>query len=57
LPFEACKERVAQRLKASIQARAPRQYFSILAGQAEIVRVDLKGAQTPLVDDGQEKPP
>jgi peptidyl-prolyl cis-trans isomerase C len=49
LPFEAVKERIAERLKASVEERALRQYVSILAGQAEVVGVDLRGAQTPLV--------
>jgi peptidyl-prolyl cis-trans isomerase C len=49
LPFETVKERVAERLKASVEERALRQYVSILAGQAEIVGVDLQGAPSPLV--------
>jgi len=49
LPFEVVMERIAAQLKASVEERALRQYVSILAGQAEIVGVDLQGAQTPLV--------
>jgi len=49
LPFEAVREQITERLKAGVEARALRQYVSILAGQAEIVGVDLRGAQTPLV--------
>jgi peptidyl-prolyl cis-trans isomerase C len=49
LPFEAVHERIGERLKAQVVERALRQYVSILAGQAEIVGVDLQGAQTPLV--------
>jgi peptidyl-prolyl cis-trans isomerase C len=49
LPFEAAREQIAARLKASVEERALRQYVSILAGQAEIVGVALQGAQTPLV--------
>lgn len=49
LPFEAVRERIAERLKAGVEERALRQYISILAGQAEIVGVDLQGARTPLV--------
>ncbi len=49
LPFEAVQEQIAERLKAGVEERALRQYVSILAGDAEIVGVDLKGAQTPLV--------
>lgn len=49
LPFEAVREQVAERLKASVEEKALWQYVSILAGQAEFVGVDLQGAQTPLV--------
>ncbi|MGO9684398.1 MAG: peptidylprolyl isomerase [Beijerinckiaceae bacterium] len=49
LPFEAVYERIAERLKAAVEERALRQYISILAGQAEIMGVDLQGAKTPLV--------
>jgi peptidyl-prolyl cis-trans isomerase C len=49
LPFEAVRERVAERLRQSVEARALRQYISVLAGQAEIVGVDLQGATSPLV--------
>jgi peptidyl-prolyl cis-trans isomerase C len=49
LPFAAAHDRVAERLKASVEERALRQYVSILAGEAEIVGADLQGAKTPLV--------
>lgn len=49
LPFETVREQIAERLRASVEERALRQYVSILAGQAEIVGVDLQGAHTPLV--------
>jgi peptidyl-prolyl cis-trans isomerase C len=49
LSFEAVREQIAERLKTSVEERALRQYVSILAGQADIVGVDLQGAQTPLV--------
>jgi len=49
LPFAAVREQIAARLKAEVEERALRQYVSILAGQAEIVGVDLQGATTPLV--------
>jgi peptidyl-prolyl cis-trans isomerase C len=49
LPFETVREQIAERLRASVEERALRQYVSILAGQAEISGVDLHGAQTPLV--------
>ena len=43
------REKLAERLKASVEEKALRQYVSILAGQAEFVGVDLQGTQTPLV--------
>ena len=49
LPFDAVRDRIAERLEASVEERALKQYVSILAGQAEVVGVDLAGAQTPLV--------
>jgi peptidyl-prolyl cis-trans isomerase C len=49
LPFEAVRDQIAERLKASVEERALKQYVSILAGQAEVVGVDLAGVQTPLV--------
>jgi peptidyl-prolyl cis-trans isomerase C len=49
LSFEAVRERISERLKAGVEDRALRQYVSILAGQAEIVGVELAGADTPLV--------
>ena len=48
-PFEAVRERIAERLAAAVEERAVRQYVSILAGQADVVGVDLQGAQIPLV--------
>jgi peptidyl-prolyl cis-trans isomerase C len=49
LPFEAICGRIAERLKTSVEARALRQYVSILAGAAELSGVDLKGATSPLL--------
>ena len=49
LPFDAVREQIADRLKANVEQRALRQYVSILAGQADVVGVDLQGVQTPLV--------
>jgi peptidyl-prolyl cis-trans isomerase C len=49
LSFEVVRERISERLKASVEERALRQYVSILAGQAEIVGVELAAADTPLV--------
>ena len=49
LSFEAVRERISERLKTGVEEHALRQYVSILAGQAEIVGVELAGADTPLV--------
>ena len=49
LPFETVRDQIAERLKASVEERALRQYVSILAGQAKIVGVDLAASETPLV--------
>jgi len=49
LPFEAVVGQIAERLKVSVEERALRQYVSILAGQAEIVGVELAGTETALV--------
>lgn len=49
LPLEAVRERIAERLRTSVEERALRQYVSILAGQAEIAGANLQGAVTPLV--------
>ena len=49
LPFDAVRDQISERLKAAVEERALRQYVSILAGQAEIVGVDLHAVATPLV--------
>ncbi len=49
LPFETIQAQIAERLKSTVEAQALRQYVSILAGQAEIAGVELKGTQIPLV--------
>jgi peptidyl-prolyl cis-trans isomerase C len=49
VPFEAVRGMIAERLKATVEERAMRQYISVLAGQAEIEGVDLNAAETPLV--------
>ncbi len=49
LPFEVVRDQIAERLKTAVEARALRQYVSILAGKAEIAGADILGAQTPLV--------
>jgi len=49
LPFEAVRDRVAERLKAGVEERALRQYVSILAGQAKVTGLDLRSATSLLV--------
>jgi peptidyl-prolyl cis-trans isomerase C len=49
LPYEVVRDRIAERLKATVEERALRQYVSFLAGQAEVQGVDLNAAPTPLV--------
>jgi peptidyl-prolyl cis-trans isomerase C len=49
LSIKTLEEQIAERLKASIKERTLRQFVSILVGQAEIMGVDLQGAETPLV--------
>ncbi len=49
LPFEMVHRRIAEQLEALVEGRAPCQYISILAGEAEIHGADLKSAPTPLV--------
>ena len=44
LPFEAVRDRIAERLKASVEELALRQYVSILAGQAKVTGLDLRSA-------------
>ena len=49
LPFELARDGIADRLKAIVEARALRQYVSVLAGGAVLEGVDLGAADTPLV--------
>ena len=49
LPFAAVRDRIADRLRASVEERALRQYVTILAGQAEIAGAHLERANSPLV--------
>lgn len=49
LPFEMIREKLAQYLTKQVRARALRQYLKILVGQADIQGIEMKGAQTPLV--------
>lgn len=49
LSFELARERIAERLRATVEERALRQYLSLLAGKAEISGVDLAASASPLV--------
>ncbi len=49
LPFEMVQERIAAYLEEHVRRRASAQYIALLAGRAEIVGIDLAGAETPLV--------
>ncbi len=49
LPFETVRDRIAERLRVSVEEQALRQYISFLAGQADLEGVDLDAAATPLV--------
>lgn len=49
LPFEAVAEKIAAWLEASAWSKAVSQYIAVLAGQAEITGITLKGAEGPLV--------
>jgi peptidyl-prolyl cis-trans isomerase C len=49
LPYDAVRTRVAEYLSTRAQQRALIQYIRVLAGRAEIEGVDLRAAQTPLV--------
>jgi peptidyl-prolyl cis-trans isomerase C len=49
LPFETARDRIAEKLSASVEEKALRQYVSLLAGRAEIEGVDLAASASPLV--------
>jgi peptidyl-prolyl cis-trans isomerase C len=49
LPFEMARDRIAERLSASVEEKALRQYVSLLAGRAEIEGIDLAASASPLV--------
>lgn len=49
VPFAAAAVRIVERLATAVQQRALRQYAAILAGQAEVIGVDLAAAVSPLV--------
>lgn len=49
LPFEMVSERIAEWLGEKVRRTAIQQYIAILAGQAEIVGVDIASSPSPLV--------
>ena len=49
LPFEAVRDRIAEYLREHVWRRAVSQYLQLLVGQAEIRGIELRGANTPLV--------
>jgi peptidyl-prolyl cis-trans isomerase C len=49
LPFDLVRDRIAGYLREHVWRRAVSQYLQLLVGQAEIRGIDLKGANTPLV--------
>jgi len=49
LEFEAVRDSIAAQLELRARATAWRQYMLLLVGQAEIVGLELEGADTPLV--------
>jgi peptidyl-prolyl cis-trans isomerase C len=48
LPFDAVRDRIAERLTAAVEEQALRQYVRLLAAQA-VTGVDLDAAPTPLI--------
>lgn len=49
VPFEACREKIADYLREHVRRRAISQYIRIVAGEHEIEGFDLEAADTPLV--------
>ncbi|MGH6958650.1 MAG: peptidylprolyl isomerase, partial [Caulobacteraceae bacterium] len=49
VPFDAVREKVAERLTSRVQRRALAQYIALLAGEAQIEGVDLVQASSPLL--------
>jgi peptidyl-prolyl cis-trans isomerase C len=48
-PFEAVQDQIAMRMTLQSRATALRQYMRLLIGQAQVVGLDLEGADSPLV--------
>lgn len=49
MPFEMVREEIATFLAERARKRAIRQYLDLLVGKADIQGIEMKGAQTPLV--------
>lgn len=49
LPFDMVRNDIAERLRATVEEKALRQYISVLAGKADIQGADLNGTEIPLV--------
>lgn len=49
VPFEACRDKIADYLREHVRRRAISQYIRILAGHHQIEGFDLEAADTPLV--------
>lgn len=49
LPYDLVRDNIGERLRAAVEQKALQQYVSVLAGQAEIVGVDLNGSTSPLL--------
>jgi peptidyl-prolyl cis-trans isomerase C len=49
VPFDVARQKIAERLQMAVQEKALQQYVQVLAGQAEIVGVDLGGSASPLL--------
>jgi peptidyl-prolyl cis-trans isomerase C len=49
LPYDLVRDNIGERLRAAVEQKALQQYVSMLAGQAEIVGVDLNGSTSPLL--------
>jgi peptidyl-prolyl cis-trans isomerase C len=49
LPSDLVRDNIGERLRAAVEQKALQQYVSMLAGQAEVVGVDLEGSTSPLL--------
>jgi peptidyl-prolyl cis-trans isomerase C len=49
VPFDVARPKIAEHLQSAVHEKAIQQYVQVLAGQAEIVGVDLGGSTSPLL--------